>query len=75
MQSLFPALPNARLALSGHAHPCDRVEYLGVGYSCDGAVSGNWWQGDNLGCLPGCGMVNLHDDGSSEMGFGSFDQA
>jgi 3',5'-cyclic AMP phosphodiesterase CpdA len=75
MRSLFLAYPNVRLALSGHAHQYDRVEYLGVRYSCDGAVSGNWWQGDYLDCPPGYVMVDLFDDGSSEMEFIAYEQA
>jgi 3',5'-cyclic-AMP phosphodiesterase len=74
MRSLFLAHPNVRLALSGHAHQYDRVEYLGVRYSCDGAVSGNWWQGDYLDCPPGYVMVDFFADGSSEMEFVAYEQ-
>jgi 3',5'-cyclic AMP phosphodiesterase CpdA len=41
LRQLFLAHANVRLCLSGHAHQVDRVKYLGVRYSCDGAISGN----------------------------------
>lgn len=36
--------PNVRLALSGHKHICDRIEFQGMTHICDGAVCGCWWQ-------------------------------
>jgi Icc protein len=75
LRTLFLAHPNVRLALSGHAHQVDRVEYLGVRYSCDGAICGSWWQGAYLDCPPGYVLVNLFDDGSSETEFVAYEQA
>lgn len=67
MRELFLAHPNVRACLSGHAHQHDRVDYLGVRYACDGAVSGNWWYGDYLNCPPSYAMVDLYADGSVEV--------
>jgi Icc protein len=75
LRTLFLAHPNVRLALSGHAHQHDRLEYLGVRYSCDGAICGNWWQGAYLDCPPGYVLVDLFDDGSSETEFVAYEQA
>jgi hypothetical protein len=73
LRQLFLAHPNVRLCLSGHAHQVDRVEYLGVRYSCDGTISGNRLQGTYLDCPPGYVMVDLFDDGSSETEFIAYD--
>lgn len=63
LKELFRGHPNVRLCLSGHIHLRDRVEYDGVTYICDGAVSGNWWRGPYQGCEPGYGLVDLRADG------------
>ena len=38
--TLFYQHPNVKAALSGHTHLLDRVDYNGVAYLCNGAVSG-----------------------------------
>jgi 3',5'-cyclic-AMP phosphodiesterase len=58
--------PNVKLCLSGHTHLVDRLDYTGVSYFCNGAVSGAWWKGAWQGCEPGYALVNLYDDGSFE---------
>ncbi|MGE0482096.1 MAG: metallophosphoesterase [Phycisphaerae bacterium] len=63
---LFQKHRNVRLCLSGHIHELDRVEYNGVAYICDGAVSGAWWKGKNRECREGYGVIDLFDDGSFE---------
>lgn len=55
---------NVRLVLSGHIHMVDRVEYRGVTYVCDGAVSGAWWKGQHRGFEEGFGIIDLGADGS-----------
>ncbi len=64
LKDLFLKHGNVRLALSGHIHLVDRVDYLGVSYLCHGAVCGNWWQGAFQECAPGYAVVDLFDDGS-----------
>lgn len=75
MRSLFLKHPNVRLCLSGHAHQHERLEYLGVKYLCDGAVSGNWWAGDYMDFPPAYVVVDLFADGSSEHTFIAYDKA
>jgi 3',5'-cyclic-AMP phosphodiesterase len=66
LQQLFLKHPNVKLCLSGHTHLVDRIDYTGVSYLCNGAVSGAWWKGAWQGCEPGYALVNLYDDGSFE---------
>jgi Icc protein len=63
LRELFLAHPNVRACLSGHAHQHDRVDYLGVRYACNGAVSGNWWYGSYLNFPPAYVMVDFFADG------------
>ena len=66
LQQLFLKHPNVKLCLSGHTHLVDRLDYTGVTYLCNGAVSGAWWKGAWQGCEPGYAIINLYDDGSFE---------
>jgi 3',5'-cyclic AMP phosphodiesterase CpdA len=75
MRSLFLKHRNVRLCLSGHGHQHDRVEYLGVKYLCDGAVSGNWWSGDYMDFPPAYVVVDLYSDGSSDHRLIAYDEA
>ena len=46
----------------------DAIEYLGVKYLCNGAVSGNWW-GSPLSLdefAPVYAVIDLYEDGSSD---------
>ena len=58
--------PNVKLALSGHLHLTERIEYSGVTYLCGGAVCGGWWKGPHHGTPEGYLLVDLFDDGSVE---------
>jgi 3',5'-cyclic-AMP phosphodiesterase len=65
LKELFLRHPRIKLALSGHMHQVDRVEYQGVAYICGGAVSGNWWDaGKYIGFGPAYVMVDLFADGT-----------
>lgn len=64
IKDLFFRHPNVRLALSGHIHLRDRLDYNGVTYLCNGAVCGNWWRGNYHETPPGYALVDLYDDGS-----------
>jgi len=55
---------NVKLCISGHIHLLDRVEYLGMTFICDGAVSGNWWGGPFQEVAEGYGVFDLFDDGT-----------
>ena len=61
---------NVRLALSGHTHRVDRVEYRGVTFICAGAVSGNWWRERAYRGFPaGFSVVDLYPDGAFDFRF------
>ncbi len=64
---LFYQYPNVKTALSGHMHLLDRVDYNGVTYLCNGAVSGNWWKSDTYQqTKAGYALIDLYDDGTLE---------
>lgn len=64
LHDLFVRHPNVRLALAGHMHQIDRVEYGGMTYICAGAVCAGWWNGPHRGCNEGFSIVDLYDDGT-----------
>lgn len=64
IKDLFYEHKNVKLCLSGHIHLLDRVDYNGITYLCNGAVSGNWWKGSYQETPPGYAVINLYDDGS-----------
>jgi 3',5'-cyclic AMP phosphodiesterase CpdA len=66
LKKLFAQYPNVRVCLSGHIHLQDELNYLGVKYYCNGAISGNWWKGSFQEFAPAYAMIELFDDGSSE---------
>lgn len=63
IRRLFADHPHVKVALSGHIHKVDRVDYQGVTYLCGGAVCGNWWKGFNDGFPPGYRILDLESDG------------
>jgi 3',5'-cyclic AMP phosphodiesterase CpdA len=73
IKDLFYRHHNVKLALSGHIHLVDRVDYLGVSYLCDGAVSAGWWKGPNQECVNGYGIIDLYPDGGFQADYHVFD--
>ena len=65
LKNIFNAYPNIKVCLSGHIHLQDELEYLGIKYYCNGAVSGNWWKGSFQEFAPAYAVVELFDDGTS----------
>lgn len=68
VKTLFHKNKKVKLCLSGHVHYIDAVEYLGVKYLCNGAISGNWW-GNPLALdefPPVYTLIDLFDDGTSD---------
>ena len=63
--SLFSKHANVKACLSGHIHLLDKVEYNGVAYYCNGAVSGNWWDGNYHETKAGYAIIDLFSDGST----------
>lgn len=72
LKNLFHEHSNVKLCLSGHMHLADSVDYLGVRYACNGAVCGSWWDGDYHEFGPGYAIVDLYDDGTSEVTFENY---
>jgi Icc protein len=66
LKNLFFKHKNVRLALSGHVHYVDSVAYLGVTYRCNGAVSGNWWDGALDEFPPVYAILDFYADGSHD---------
>lgn len=66
LKDLFLKHPNVKLCISGHLHLIERIDFNGVSYVCDGAVSAGWWRGKNDETDFGYGVFDLYDDGSFE---------
>ena len=68
IKDLFRKKNVVKVALSGHVHYVDAVEYLGVKYLCNGAVSGNWWGNPIVldEFPPVYTIIDLYEDGTSE---------
>jgi 3',5'-cyclic AMP phosphodiesterase CpdA len=65
LKKIFLPYPNIKLCISGHIHLQDEVEYLGIKYWCNGAVSGNWWKGAFQEFEPAYAVIELFPDVSS----------
>jgi len=65
LKKIFQQYPNIKLCISGHIHLQDELNYLGIKYYCNGAVSGNWWKGAFQEFDPAYAVIELHEDGSS----------
>jgi 3',5'-cyclic-AMP phosphodiesterase len=68
IKDLFYKHKQVKLCLSGHVHYVDAVEFLGVKYLCNGAVSGNWW-GTPLALEehpPVYTIIDLYEDGTMD---------
>src|SRR5215207_835086 len=64
LTDLFSDYKNIRCCLSGHIHLQDMVEYKNIQYFCNGAVSGNWWNGAFKGFAPAYALFDFGRDGS-----------
>ena len=65
LKKLFAQYPNIRACISGHIHLQDELTYLGIKYYCNGAVSGNWWNGSFQEFAPAYAVMEFFDDGST----------
>ena len=65
-QSLFAKHPNVKACVSGHMHLVEQIDFAGVRYLCNGAVSAGWWKGKHKDTDFGYALVDLFDDGSVE---------
>lgn len=66
IKDLFKKHANIKACLSGHIHLQDEVNYLGIKYYCNGAVSGNWWNGSFQDFAPAFALFDFYDDGRVE---------
>jgi 3',5'-cyclic AMP phosphodiesterase CpdA len=71
VSSILPVFKQGgvKLLVSGHIHMIDRVEFEGMTFICDGAVSGNWWGGAFNEFPEGYGVFDLWPDGTFEHRF------
>jgi 3',5'-cyclic-AMP phosphodiesterase len=69
IKNLFFKHKNVKLCLSGHVHYIDSIEYLGVKYLCNGAISGNWWRSPIVldEFPPVYSIIDLYSDGTSKV--------
>ncbi|MBL7727326.1 MAG: metallophosphoesterase [Dinghuibacter sp.] len=65
LKELFKSHANIKCCISGHIHLQDEIEYLGIKYYCNGAISGNWWKGAYQDFAPAYAIMELFPDGSS----------
>jgi Icc protein len=65
LKKIFQKYPNIKVCLSGHIHLQDELNYLGIKYYCNGAVSGNWWKGSFQEFAPAYAIFELYNDGTS----------
>ena len=64
IKDLFRQHPNVKLCVSGHIHLNDKVEYSGVTYVSNPAVSAAWWTGPMQEFENGYGIIDLFADGT-----------
>ena len=66
IKDLFKKYTNIKTCLSGHIHLQDEVNYLGIKYFCNGAVSGSWWKGAFQDFAPAYALFDFYNDGTVE---------
>ncbi|MBL9165776.1 MAG: metallophosphoesterase [Planctomycetaceae bacterium] len=72
LHELFKQHGNVKLCLSGHMHLNDRCDVDGISYICDGAVCGDWWNGDPRRSDEGYGLIDLYNDGTFDHAYTPF---
>ena len=66
LKKIFVNYPNIKVCISGHIHLQDELNYLGIKYYCNGAVSGNWWKGNFQEFAPAYALLEFYEDGTSK---------
>ncbi len=66
IKDLFKKYSGIKACLSGHIHLQDEVNYLGIQYYCNGAISGNWWKGSFQDFAPAYALFDFYNDGTVE---------
>lgn len=73
IKKLFMQHANVKLCVSGHMHLLDKVEYNGVTYCCNGAVSGGWWGNEMYyETQAGFATIDLYEDGVFEVHYHTY---
>jgi len=75
MVNLFSDYKNLRCCLSGHIHLQDEVQYKNIHYFCNGAVSGNWWNGAFKGFDPAIARFRFLKNGDVQREIIGYDQS
>ncbi len=73
LKKIFLQYPTIKACISGHIHLQDELEYLGIKYFCNGAVSGGWWKGAFREFDPAYAVMELHPDGQVKRTMLSYD--
>ena len=55
---------HVNLALTGHTHQNERIDYRGTTHIIEAAVCGAWWKGAHLGNPEGFGLFDMKADGT-----------
>ena len=71
-QKPFTGRRNIKACASGHMHLVEQLDYQGVRYLCNGAVSAGWWKGRNRDTDFGYAVIDLFDDGTVERRYVSY---
>jgi hypothetical protein len=74
LKKIFLQYPNIKTCISGHIHLQDELEYLGIKYFCNGAVSGNWWSGAFQEFKPAYALFEFYPDGTVKRNMISYDE-
>ncbi|WP_323756411.1 metallophosphoesterase family protein [Roseivirga sp.] len=73
IKKLFMQHNNVKLCVSGHMHLLDKVEYNGVTYCCNGAVSGGWWGNEMYyETQAGFATIDLYEDGAFDVQYHTY---
>jgi 3',5'-cyclic AMP phosphodiesterase CpdA len=64
LKDIFKNYKNIKCCMSGHIHLVDVVHYLDISYYCNGALSGNWWNGSFQEFAPSYAIMKFFNDGS-----------
>lgn len=74
LKKIFIPYPNIRVCISGHIHLQDELDYLGIKYYCNGAISGNWWKGSFQEFAPAYAIMEFFEDGTSKRSMIRYDE-
>lgn len=64
LKQLFAKYQHIKVCISGHLHLQEEINYLGIKFLCNGAVSGNWWKGNFQEFAPSYTIMELMPDGN-----------